>query len=504
MRAIDRLLGRHSQNLQVTPGGYAIDIAQSYGATGNSETLGHSFSNYATLGYLGNPVIFSLINARLVIFSQARFQFRQVRAGRPGDLFGTSALARLENPWPNGSTADLLAGMEQDVSLAGNAYVYGPKGARYLKRLRPDWVEIVYGSYDDESVDADDLSSELLGYVYTPGGNRPGAERRSVFLLPEEVAHDNPFPDPLAHKRGVSWITAAVREADADSNMTTHKAKFFEHAATPNMLVKLQGVLSPEAFERFKEQLDRRHGSVDNAYRTMILEGGADVQVVGNSFEQMSFTAVQAAGENRLASAAGVPPILAGLKEGLQAATYSNYAQARRAFTDTMIEYLWIQAAQALSTIVDVPDGAELAADKRHIPALKEDGKDAAEIMSSQAASVRQLTDGGFDPDAAVEAVLANDLKMLVGKHGGMFSVQLQTPGADSGGGAAGARELNLVEMVQKVYLGVGVVITADEARKMLNDAGAGLTGPAPTPGATAEKPAAKPAPELPAGDANK
>lgn len=38
-----------------------------------------------------------------------------------------------------------------------------------------------------------------------------------------------------------------------------------------------------------------------------------------------------------------------------------------------------------------------------------------------------------------------------------------------------------LVEMVQKVYLGVGTVLTSDEARELLNRAGAGLAVPAPT-----------------------
>jgi len=40
-----------------------------------------------------------------------------------------------------------------------------------------------------------------------------------------------------------------------------------------------------------------------------------------------------------------------------------------------------------------------------------------------------------------------------------------------------------IAEMVQKVYLGVGKVLTTEEAREILNRAGAGLTGPGPPPG---------------------
>ena len=37
-----------------------------------------------------------------------------------------------------------------------------------------------------------------------------------------------------------------------------------------------------------------------------------------------------------------------------------------------------------------------------------------------------------------------------------------------------------VVKMLQQVYLAVGVVISAEEARELLNRKGAGLTGPAP------------------------
>jgi hypothetical protein len=42
------------------------------------------------------------------------------------------------------------------------------------------------------------------------------------------------------------------------------------------------------------------------------------------------------------------------------------------------------------------------------------------------------------------------------------------------------ARELNIAEVVQKVYLGVDKVITSDEARQIVNEAGGNLTIPGP------------------------
>jgi HK97 family phage portal protein len=50
------------------------------------------------------------------------------------------------------------------------------------------------------------------------------------------------------------------------------------------------------------------------------------------------------------------------------------------------------------------------------------------------------------------------------------------------------SRELSLVEAIQKVYLGVGTMITADEVRQIINTMGGNLPvpGPIPPPGATA------------------
>jgi hypothetical protein len=53
---------------------------------------------------------------------------------------------------------------------------------------------------------------------------------------------------------------------------------------------------------------------------------------------------------------------------------------------------------------------------------------DQAEILKSDASTVRQLVDAGFDPDAVIDAVKAGDLSRLLGAHSGLYSVQLQPP----------------------------------------------------------------------------
>jgi phage portal protein BeeE len=197
------------------------------------------------------------------------------------------------------------------------------------------------------------------------------------------------------------------------------------------MIVRFEQSLgSDEDRARVRSEFERRYGSVDNAYKTLILEGGADVSVVGSDFRAISFAETQAGGENRIATASGVPSIVLGFQSGLDASTYSNYGQARRAFGDLLMRPLWRFAAGALDVIVDTPVGARLWYDSSRVSFLQEDVSDEAQIRMTKANTIRTLVDGGYKPDSVVLAVESGDFRLL--EHTDLFSVQLQPPGTVS------------------------------------------------------------------------
>jgi phage portal protein BeeE len=376
---------------------------------------------YATL-FATNPVIWACMVARMSVFSAPRFTWQRLNNGAPSEMFGTQDLRLLETPWPGGTTQDLLSRVIQDADLAGNSY--WTRHEDQAIRLRPDWVQIILERIRHPH--GGDLGWRRYGYLY----QEPEAD--PVFLWPEEVAHFAPVPDPLATYRGMSWLTPVIRETTNDNLMAAHKRKYFENAATPNLVVRLAREVTPEAFGKFKAKMEAGHRGVENAYKTLYLGGGADVTVVGSDFQQMDFSSVQGAGETRIASAAGVPPIIVGLSEGLKAATYSNYGQARRRFADGTIHPLWQNAAGSFAPLVTPPGGGSGAVrlwyDARHVPFLREDAKDAAEIQGIQSRTIRTLVDAGYTPASVMAAVTASDWSLLV--HTGLYSVQLQAPGS--------------------------------------------------------------------------
>lgn len=740
-----------------------------------TQEIGGDFRGLIEGAYKSSGVVFACMLARQMLFSEARFMFRKLEQGRPGELVGhDSYLGLLRRPWANGTTGDLLARMIQDADLAGN--FYGTRQPGRIQRLRPDWVTIVMGSQMEPQHPGGALDMELVGYAYQPGG--PGSGQDPIPLLPNEVCHFAPIPDPSAFYRGMSWLTPVVREIMGDQAATTHKLKFFENGApqpldagvltpggwttmgevevgdevigrdgrghrviatypqgerdiyrvtfsdgastectedhiwrvqstydrkkgtartltlgeiirsgiaydsgplkwsvphvdpveyapvesldldpyflglllgdgsfrgngrgsggvslstaaedadeiadaiggvlpsgvrmsrrdrggwsefyfkgegapspspvttlvkeldlwevlgrdkvipepylhasvsdrlavlqglidadghverrqgncvrltttstqlaaqvaelvgslggtssiaptkgrrtwtviirrlpdwmvpcrlarkvaaytpprrvgrrrfiqsvefvgrkqakcisvgvrdslyvtddfilthnTPNTVVSLDPGIDQESFEKWIEAFD---SNLTEPYKTLYLGGGAKVEVVGSDLRQVDFRQVQGAGETRIAAAANVPPVIVGLSEGLQAATYSNYAQARRRFADGTMRPLWRNAAASLASITHVPTGFELWYDDRDISFLQDDMKDRAEIQATQAQALKALTEAGFTPDSAVAAVNADDLAKL--KHSGLTSVQLLPPGQSTNG----------------------------------------------------------------------
>ncbi len=384
------------------------------------------------------PPAFAAQLVRALALSQARFTFRNLPStSSPRRTFGTQALGILERPWPQATTGQMTARMEWHAGLAGNAYTHmraipptpmAPLGRR-LRVLRPDWIGLVFGSQlePDTETPQHALDGELLGYVYANGGF---ANPSSVTTLRvADTAHWSPLPDPENAEIGMSWITPAVREIQGDRAVTEHKLMYFKQGATPNLVVK--GLpTNPDLFKRLVAELELEHSGLENAYKTLYLSAGADATVVGANLAELDLKAVQGASETRIAVLSRVPAPILGISEGLAGSSLNagNLGVARRNFADGWIYPTLQDLAAALAPLVDVPRDAELWFDPADMPILREDAKDAADIELVKAQTIRQLVDGGFDPDSVIAAVQGQNMSLL--SHSGLVSVQLNPPGS--------------------------------------------------------------------------
>lgn len=404
---------------------YPLGLQTLYPRSG-SMTIPTDLSGFVETVQRKSPVVAAAVAKRAGLVSEIQFVWRNNRlSSSPGRTFGTPALGVLERPSPDVTAPELLAAAEVDVSFAGVAFFHRPR-PNLLRRLRPDWVQCVYGSDVDPDKPLEQHDLHLIGFAYLPGG----VQRDAVPLPFEEVAYWAPEPGPLPGT-GWSWVQGLIAEITADRAATEYRSKFYENGATPNLVFVMDKETKVEAIKAFRRMNEEATSGVRNAYKNMYLGGGADVRVVGANLDALSFRDSQGGDETRIALRSQVPASILGTREGMQGSSLNagNYTAQRRAWADTWFAPHGRSLCKALERIVPPPGpDAELSYDRDAIPFLQEDGQDAANIAQTQAQAIRALVEAGYEPDAAVAAVKTGDLAALTGRHTGVFSVQLQPP----------------------------------------------------------------------------
>lgn len=384
-----------------------------------------SFTGYVRDVTERSGVVAGAIAARALLISQIQFTWRNNRTSPTfGRAFGNPDLAILERPGPV-TRPELLHLAEQDVSNAGSWYCH--RNGNELHRLRPDWVTVILGSNEDPVDNWIPPDARIIGYGYgnpaTPSG------RRDVFL-PSEMIHWKPEPHPLEWWRGASWITSVLTEIRNDGQATDHTSKFFEKAATPNLVFKMDPTLTAEQVQEYADLTNRLHAGSENAYKNMFLGGGTDVIPVGHSAAALDLQGIQGGYETRIAVRSQVPAVVLGIREGLggSALNSGNYSVARRLWADKWFTPTVQNLCAAVERVMRRPTDSDLWYDPSQVLFLQEDQKDAADIQSTKAVAIRNLTDAGFEWSSVIAAIENDDFNLL--RHNGLFSVQLQPPGS--------------------------------------------------------------------------
>jgi hypothetical protein len=410
--------------------------------------------------YGSNAVVFAAILTRLLLFAEAEFQFKRMS---DKSLFGDPRLRTLEEPWPGGTSGELLARMDQDASLAGNAFLWD--AGDQLVRWRPEWVTIVSQVVDSPR----GPYRKVAGYHYEPPSDQQAAFGEPQDAPVAEVAHWAPVPDPCATFRGMSWLTPVLRDAQADTALTTYKTQYLSHAATPNLMIKYAQKLHPGTVDSLTERLKARYGGVDNAFKTIVLDQGADLTVVGNNLQQMDFSNVQSAGSERILAAAQVPAVLVGL-EPLRGAG-RGYQESLVKFANLWARPQWRSVCGALQKFTpgnDVDQGAvKLWYDTSGIAALQDTETNQAQVALVRAQALLVLAQAGYTQDSSVSFLQSGDVSQLEGgavpisahPGGANQAVQHMLPQAPGSGPTPGMQPLPAGSVAR---LPVGAVSPAD------------------------------------------
>ena len=217
----------------------------------------------------------------------------------------------------------LLESIAANLLLHGNAYVQliadDRDAPQELCLLRPERVSVV-----------SDERGWPVAYLYRAGGQVTRLERADP-LERRQVAHIKAL-HPRDDHYGMGCIEAACPAASVHNRAAKWNKALLDNAARPSGALSYEpadgSVLSPEQFQRLKDELSSEFSGSGNAGRPLLLEGGLKWQALSLTPADMDFVALKEGAARDIALAFGVPPVLVGLPGD---ATYANAREAGRA-----------------------------------------------------------------------------------------------------------------------------------------------------------------------------
>lgn len=354
------------------------------------------YERFAKEGYQQNPVVSRCVELIASGVAGIRFDLQQGKGKRAKVLDEHPLLRLLENPNPEQDGNALLQAFVSHFVISGNGYLERTSEKNLdrmeLYALRPDRMRVI-----------PDTDGWPGGYEYTAGGGRK-TWAIDPYKGMRPILHMRRF-HPLSDWYGMSPLDPAAWSIDTHSAASKHNQSLLDNGATPTGAFVYSGgadgvgLLSPDARDALREELSGQHQGPGNAGRPLLLEGGLDWKQFGLNLEQLQFVNAKNLAAREIAFAMGVPPLLLGIPGDN---TYSNYAEANRAFFRSTV----IPLAERIARMIThwfrplLGDGLALVVDLDTIDALASERAELwTKVNQSQILSVNEKREAlGYTP----------------------------------------------------------------------------------------------------------
>ncbi|MDX3515899.1 phage portal protein [Streptomyces caniscabiei] len=289
----------------------------------------------------------------------------------------------------------------------------------------------------------------LSGYMYTgPGGEEVALRLEDVIFIRT--------PHPRDPYRGISPIQPLLAEIDSNRYAAEWQRNFFMNSAEPGGIIELPSVLQDHEWDQLQARWNEQHKGVANAHRVAFLEHGTwkDRKV---SQRDMQFVESSAASREIIREGLGFPKPMLGTVDDANRANMEaadvmfsrwllvpDLRAMRGALNHQLLPLYGRDAARMYEFDYDDPTPADRELEARELQAKTE--------------AAKKFVDMGFEPSSVAEALGLPEMEVVA---------------AAGGDGLATPQQLG--DTIQSIYLGVDTVITWEEAREILNRAGAGL-----------------------------
>lgn len=284
-------------------------------------------------------------------------------------------------------------------------------------------------------------------------------------------------PDSLTD--GLSPLEPLRSTLENEWHARTANASFWRRGARPGFVLGHPGRLTDVAAERLKKRFDDAHAGSENTGGTLVLEEGMKAEPLTLSTEEAQYIETRKLNREEVCAAYDIPPPVVHI---LDRATFSNIVeQMRSLYRDTMGPRLGIFEAVVETQLraVDWPTDSiyvEFLMDEvlRGDFEARQEALAKADYMTI--AEKRRLENLPFidGTDRIFMNSATQPLDAIDAAAAALAAPAAGTPDAPAEDDATKARFA--AETIQKVYLGVGPVITQAEARDLITRAGAHLS----------------------------
>ena len=430
--------------------------AQSYGVFGSNRTAEGQMRAMSSVGTLF-AIVDRTSNATALVDWKL---YRKAKSGRKEDRTEVTSHAALDlwnSPNKFMPRQEFVEAQQQHFDLTGEAWwviarAPGFKLPLEMWPVRPDRITPV-----------PDREKFLKGYVYTsPDGEQIPLELDEVIQLRR--------PNPLDPYRGLSPVLSILPDLDTSRYSAEWARAFFINSAQPGGVIEVPVHLDDREWDEMRERWAEQHKGVHNAHKVAIIEHGAKWSDRTISQRDMQFVELRGATRDAVREAYGISKTAIGDFEDINRAS-ALAAKSWFAEQQTVPRLERIKGAlnnELLPMYGPTAEGLEFD----YEPPTPPDPEIEATTLTARANAASALAATGmWAPEGILSAV-------------GLPEIE---PAPSAGGdGTLGARELG--DMIQSIYLGVDTVLTWDEAREILNRAGAGLDLSVPPPAQLARR----------------
>lgn len=355
----------------------------------------------------------------------------------------------ISDPQPGLTQHDWMFSAVASLELTGNTFAFkaGLDRLGYptsLPLLAPQEVEVV------------EKNGHFLGYKVN--GEPVPADR---------IWHVRGFTMP-GRWRGISPLAMFAQTFGLAAEAERFGYQFFIDGAIPSAIIYSDERLTSKQARGLKETIvEAWRGKREPA----VLGSGLKYEKVSTPPNESQFLESQQFSIEQICRVFMVPPEMIGHSSGGSSITYANVEQRQLAFQTWTLLPLSSRIEAALDDVL--PPGT--------FARLNLDSLVRVDLLTRYRAHSMAIRDEWATRN---ERRTLEDLAPLPG---------LDAPGLGRAAGAAGAAGASApapsdadqaraaAELIQKIYLGVGVVLTAEEARAIANRAGAELSGPLPS-----------------------